>query len=527
MLSVGGTQERAGGGAGGVHQTLKLQRGDDVRALVVGKLIEFVQPDGIEARRGNNRAVFADNMLVFLGIIDRASGADPGADAALAGFEHGAVVRVYGRDLRHGLRKGNVDCAAVVHAQIEGVRHLLLRAFFRAKAAAGADVLFDIARFFPDGNLKITDEPLDGLHLGIGIDVNFLILRAVHHFRRQNTGRAVERGKGFVDLGHFAADGRLFFDNIDLISRVRNVQSGLDTGDTAADDQCALDHGAGSRGQGRVQPNLGDGGPAQNDRFFRCLRPVFVNPGALLADVRDLDHEGIQTGLLAGFAEGCLVHPGGAGADNDAGQGVFADLALNQLLTRLGAHILIVGGENNARLMGQGLGDGLYIHGRGNITAAPAYENADSLHCTSSLSSVFPECAGDRLLREILVQLFRDGFRPQVVHSLTADDRQPDGLDQIRRLHAARAAFHAGKAAQAGVDAAGAHQLVYAAGLDHGDELVGVVIHLVIGRAACGAFAAAHTLAGIDTGNAPDHIQHIVHCAASFTPSASASSSVK
>ena len=126
--------------------------------------------------------------------------------------------------------------------------------------------------------MEVSDEALDRLYLGIRINVDFFILRRIDHLRRQDARRTVERREGLVDLGHFAANGRLFLDDIDLKARVRNVQRGLNTGDAAADDKCALGNGAGACRERRVELHLGDGGPSENDGLFRRFLAVFVNP---------------------------------------------------------------------------------------------------------------------------------------------------------------------------------------------------------------------------------------------------------
>ena len=155
--------------------------------------------------------------------------------------------------------------------------------------------------------MEVSDEALDRLYLGIRINVDFFILRRIDHLRRQDARRAVERRERLVDLGHFAADGRLFLDDIDLKTRVRNVQRGLNTGDAAADDKCALGNGAGACRERRVELHLCDGRAAKDDGLLGRFFLVLVDPGALLADVRDLDHVAVQPSLFTGLAERLLV----------------------------------------------------------------------------------------------------------------------------------------------------------------------------------------------------------------------------
>ena len=56
---------------------------------------------------------------------------------------------------------------------------------------------------------------------------------------------------------------------------------------------------------------------------------------------------------------------------------------------------------------------------------------------------------------------------------------------------------------------------------------MGLDIHLVVGRAGSGAFAALHALERIHTADFLNEFYLIAHSASSFTPRASAKSSVK
>ena len=115
----------------------------------------------------------------------------PVMDAALAAFEHGAVVRVDGRNLGNCLGKGNVDRAAGVHSKVELVGNLLLGAFFGTETATRTLDLVNIAGFFLDLNLEIADKTLYGFYLGVRVNVNFLVLRSIYHLRCKDTGSAV------------------------------------------------------------------------------------------------------------------------------------------------------------------------------------------------------------------------------------------------------------------------------------------------------------------------------------------------
>ena len=278
VLLIGRTEQCTACRTGGIHEPLQLQGGDNVLRLGVRVFVVLFQRDRVVAGRRDDGAVILGDVFVLLRIVDGARGADLGTHAALAGFQHRAVVRIDRRDLRNGLRERDIDGAPLVHAQIELIWHLLLRTFLGTQPAAGADVLFDVACLALDFDVEIADEAADLRHLAVREDADFFVLSGVDHFRGQDARRAVQGREGLVELRHFAADGGLGFDDIDRETRVRDVERGLDSRDAAADDQCAL----GDRGLARcercVQLDLGDGGFAQNDRLFGAGFFVLMDP---------------------------------------------------------------------------------------------------------------------------------------------------------------------------------------------------------------------------------------------------------
>ena len=78
-----------------------------------------------------------------------------------------------------------------------------------------------------------------------------------------------------------------------------------------------------------------------------AYRHFLMYPGALLPDVGNFHHIGVEPGGRRRFAECGLVHPGRAGADHDAGQFVFLNGLLDHFLSGLRAHILIMGGKDH------------------------------------------------------------------------------------------------------------------------------------------------------------------------------------
>lgn len=141
-------------GAGGVHEALQFQGGDDVRALGVLELVELLHGDGVEPCGHHNGAVLPREDLVLLVIFNGPHGAVLLAQAAFARFELDAGGGVDHRQLGHGLGKGDVDGGAGVHPQVELIFGLAGGAFLGAQAAAGALGGVYIARLLADIHLE-------------------------------------------------------------------------------------------------------------------------------------------------------------------------------------------------------------------------------------------------------------------------------------------------------------------------------------------------------------------------------------
>ena len=345
--AVGGAQKGTAGRPCGVHQALQFQGGDDILRLGVGKFVKFLHRNRVKAGGHHNGTVLFLDKFVLGGIINGASRADLGADTALAGFQHGAVVGVNGRHLRHSLCKGNIDGMAVVHTQIEFVGYLFLGALFGAQSASGADILLDIPCLSFDRHIKIAHKALHIGHFGIGENPDFLILCHIHHFRCQNAGSAVQGREGLVQLGHFAADRGLGFHNIHREAGIGNIQRRLNAGNTSANHKGPFGDRTFTGGKGCVQIHFGHSRFGKDDGLFGAYRHFLMYPGALLPDVGNFHHIGVEPGGRRRFAECGLVHPGRAGADHDAGQFVFLNGLLDHFLSGLRAHILIMGGKDH------------------------------------------------------------------------------------------------------------------------------------------------------------------------------------
>jgi hypothetical protein len=68
------------------------------------------------------------------------------------------------------------------------------------------------------------------------------MIRGIDHFGGDRTGRAIKGGKGLIQLGHVAANGRVLFNEMDLEPLVRNVKGRLHPGNARANHENLGDH---------------------------------------------------------------------------------------------------------------------------------------------------------------------------------------------------------------------------------------------------------------------------------------------
>jgi hypothetical protein len=109
------------------------------------------------------------------------------------------------------------------------------------QAAAGALRLVNVPRFLADGDLEVAGLPLDRDQFAVGEQFDVGMLARARQPGRDRAHGAVVGRKGLVQPGHRAADGRRFFQQIDLQADIGHVQGGLHPPDAAADHQRRAD----------------------------------------------------------------------------------------------------------------------------------------------------------------------------------------------------------------------------------------------------------------------------------------------
>jgi hypothetical protein len=125
-----------------------------------------------------------------------------------------------------GLGEGGIDGLSLPEAHIEFVwkRYWALSHAVCTGCAFGC---IDISRFSSDDDFEMTGFTFDVDHFGIGEEVDVGMVGCVHHLGCDDASRAIEGGKGLVELGHMAADGWVLLHQMDFESFIGNVEGSL------------------------------------------------------------------------------------------------------------------------------------------------------------------------------------------------------------------------------------------------------------------------------------------------------------
>ena len=115
-----------------------------------------------------------------------------------------------------------------------------IRNFYRTELDTGrtprAALLDNVSWFFDQGNREFTGLSFHPLDFGVGQNLDIGMPAAFNEFRTLDAHGAVIGGKGLVELGHLAANGRGFVHQENLETRFGKIESGLDAADSSADD---------------------------------------------------------------------------------------------------------------------------------------------------------------------------------------------------------------------------------------------------------------------------------------------------
>jgi len=109
------------------------------------------------------------------------------------------------------------------------------RAVFNARTASGAAILDDASSAFLDLDFEISRGAFHGLQVRVSDQLDVHMPADLDQFRGDDSHGTVVGGEGLVQLGHDSADRRRFFQQVDVVAGVGQIESRLHAGDSTAD----------------------------------------------------------------------------------------------------------------------------------------------------------------------------------------------------------------------------------------------------------------------------------------------------
>ncbi len=225
--------------------------------------------------------------------VDRVGRAQLLAGPTTLTFEPDARLGIENRYAWNRLRERHVDRLAISHPRFKFRVQHVARTFFDTDATAGAQVEIDLAGLLADLDFEVADRTRYLFQLGIGIEVDILVLARFRHLGSQDAGRAVEGWKRFIELRHMATDRRLPLNQMNGIAGVGQFERGLETGDAAAHHQRRRVDVHKRRLQRLLV--LHPSGSRRDQRFglLGGCRGILVHPRAVLANVGHFQQVGV------------------------------------------------------------------------------------------------------------------------------------------------------------------------------------------------------------------------------------------
>jgi hypothetical protein len=109
------------------------------------------------------------------------------------------------------------------------------RTIFNARAASRAAVFNNAAGAFFDFDFEIAWGSLDRFQISVGDQLDVHVPADLDQFGRDNSHGTVVGGEGLVQLGHDAPDRWRFFEQVDVVSGICQIEGRLHSRDPASD----------------------------------------------------------------------------------------------------------------------------------------------------------------------------------------------------------------------------------------------------------------------------------------------------
>ena len=195
------------GGARGAQDAFKFQAGDHIWYAAIAIIAPGFWVKHLVSGSQDDGPGLDFKPLRFLIEIDRVMFADTLADRTFFILQIKAGFRVYIGNQRNRLGKIDMDGFVQRKILIIGIRD-----FYRTVLYTGtttrAVVLDNVSGLFNQGDLEVSCFPFYTINFSIGQDLDIGMPADLDQFGREYSHGAVIGGKGLVQLGHLAADGR-------------------------------------------------------------------------------------------------------------------------------------------------------------------------------------------------------------------------------------------------------------------------------------------------------------------------------
>jgi hypothetical protein len=213
----------------------------------------------------------------------------------------------------------------------------------------------------------------------------------IHHLGSEYSYGAVHGRIGLVECCHQTANRRLLFHEINLVSRISEIQRSLDSGNASADYKRTF----GDRNNFFI---LRFKVPRTRDRccdkvlclFSRCILFILMDPRAMLSQVSHREKVWIQSSLSNTLLERGFMNLWRATRHDNAIKVMFPDRSLDFILARIGAGVLVLDNSDDISQPSCVGADSVTVNGPGDIQSAFANKYSDSQFVSQTATSQSP-----------------------------------------------------------------------------------------------------------------------------------------
>jgi hypothetical protein len=233
MLLVGGTQYLTFVWPGGAHQPFIVHAGDHVLKLSVAISIPHLGIKWLKARRQDDRPYIYFYLLRRLIQIDGVILTYPLANTTFLLFKvKTAFINI--SDQGNGLSEVYMDGFILRYLLIKLIR-VFDRAVFYAGSTTRTFVLSNISGLFNQGYLEVSCFTFYTVNFCIRQDLYIGMPADLDQFGREYSDGTVVGRKGLVKLGHMAANGRCFVNQVNLKTSSAKIKRSLNSTDPSTD----------------------------------------------------------------------------------------------------------------------------------------------------------------------------------------------------------------------------------------------------------------------------------------------------